>query len=258
MNACTRDAQLEEARKDARALMDERASLLAREERVLRMVDVADGTYRAEKRAFETRTRELREELASVRATLAREREARASGESGSRERESADARAIGALRRRGEELEREVETLTTKNRELHKEALLAKANGNKVDWLEGEATQTRERLEASEATMKRLKADLEFEKSSVTKYESKAIALEKEKSGLEKALAARDGKIERLEDQLQAKEEKLATMASELRASGALAPREAALAKSEASVEAREARARERERRRSRRRSPS
>ena len=122
------------ARKDARALMDERASLLAREERVLRMVDVADGTYRAEKRAFETRTRELREELASVRATLAREREARASGESGSRERESADARAIGALRRRGEELEREVETLTTKNRELHKEALLAKANGNKVD----------------------------------------------------------------------------------------------------------------------------
>ena len=96
-----------------------------------------------------------------MRATLAREREARASGESGSRERESADARAIGALRRRGEELEREVETLTTKNRELHKEALLAKANGNKVDWLEGEATQTRERLEASEATMKRLKADL-------------------------------------------------------------------------------------------------
>ena len=44
--------------------MDERASLLAREERVLRMVDVADGTYRAEKRAFETTTRELREEIA--------------------------------------------------------------------------------------------------------------------------------------------------------------------------------------------------
>ena len=93
----------------------------------MRMVDVADGTYRAEKRAFETQTRELREELASVRATLAREREARASGESGSRERESADARAIGALRRRGEELEREVETLTTKKLEHHTEDYVSK-----------------------------------------------------------------------------------------------------------------------------------
>ena len=52
-------------------LRDERAALLAREERVTHMVDVADREYRAERKRFESALAETRDEVKALRAKAA-------------------------------------------------------------------------------------------------------------------------------------------------------------------------------------------
>ena len=162
-------------------LRDERAALLAREARVMDMVDKADREYRVEKRRFEETERDLRQRVKDARDELEREREMRESGN----ERESNDARELGALRRRVGELEGECDALKESNQKHRKDALMAKTKSERAEWLEGEIERVKKLLASSEGLVKQLKSDLQLEKSAVTKVESAKISLEKDRSSL-------------------------------------------------------------------------
>ena len=101
----------------------------------------------------------------------------------------------------------------------------------------------------ASEATVKQLRADLQFEKSNATKFESKLIAVVKEKEALEKAHQAKDAKIEQLQNRVDEQVKKLGAASSELQSLAAtkrkdadLSAREHELKVSYAALKAREA----------------
>ena len=96
---------------------------------------------------------------------------------------------------------------------------------------------------------MKQLRADLQFEKSNATKFESKLIAVVKEKEALEKAHQAKDAKIEQLQNRVDEQVKKLGAASSELQSLAAtkrkdadLSAREHELKVSYAALKAREA----------------
>lgn len=201
----------------------------------MQMVDIADREYRSEKRRFEDAEKDLRERLREAREDLERERKARESGN----ERESADARQLGALRRRVEELESECATLKESNQKHRKEALMSKSAEQRVEWLEGETARARAQLAASEAVLKQLKADLQLEKSTSTKYESELIKIKKERDALAQEMEDKQAIIVQLKARVEEQTTRLAAATSNLTKSGGLDSREAALAKRETVLEA-------------------
>ena len=242
-------AQLERARHEVHELLNERQTLLAREDRVMQMVDNADRDYRREKARFAEVERELRQSLAEVERKYKVEREARETGALGSKERESADARQLGALRRKCDDLSAEVDALKESNKELRKHAHEAKSAAGKADWLEDEAAATKERLKASESQVKELRSDLQREKQSVTKMESQILNQQRQIDRVNATVEARDGEIEKLRKRLSEAESASAAFKSELRESGSLSTREIALEKKESAIKAKEAELLERER---------
>ena len=226
-------------------LRDERAALLAREARVMDMVDKADREYRVEKRRFEETERDLRQRVKDARDELEREREMRESGN----ERESNDARELGALRRRVGELEGECDALKESNQKHRKDALMAKTKSERAEWLEGEIERVKKLLASSEGLVKQLKSDLQLEKSAVTKVESAKISLEKDRSSLRKEIEMNAAKMIELEQEVENQSARLATMAKELEENRALGKSDAAVAKRERALEQREKAAAERER---------
>jgi len=213
------------------------------------MVDNADKDYRREKARFAEVERELRQSLAEAERKYKTEREARETGALGSKERESADARQLGALRRKCEDLTAELDALKESNKELRKHAHEAKSAAGKADWLQDEAAATNERLKASESQVKELRSDLQREKQSVTKMESQILNQQRQIDRLDATVKARDDEIEKLRKRLSEAESASAALQSELRESGSLSTRETALEKKESAIKAKEAEFLERER---------
>ena len=233
-------SQMERARVELNEALNERDALLAREERVMAMVDAADREYRSEKARFAEKEAMMREMITELKEDLEHERREHKSGVKSVRERESADARELGALRRRNDELVGEVESLKNSNAALRKAQIQAKAD--RSDWLEGEAAEMEKRLKASEAQCKSLKGELQFEKSSVTKMESQALGLHKTIKDLNAAAVAKDGKITQLQARVEELNAKLANALSDLALSAPLSSREKALEKKSTALDAKEA----------------
>ena len=230
---------MERARVELNEALNERDALLAREERVMAMVDAADREYRSEKARFAEKEATMRQIITELKEDLEHERREHKSGVKSVRERESADARELGALRRRNDELVGEVESLKNSNAALRKAQLQAKTD--RSEWLEGEAAEMEKRLKASEAQCKSLKGELQFEKSSVTKMESQALGLHKTIKDLNAAAVAKDGKIAQLQARVEELNAKLANALSDLAKSGPLSSREKAVENKSAAVQAKE-----------------
>lgn len=230
---------MERARVELNEALNERDALLAREERVMAMVDAADREYRSEKARFAEKEATMRQMITELKEDLEHERREHKSGVKSVRERESADARELGALRRRNDELVGEVESLKNSNAALRKAQLQAKTD--RSEWLEGEAAEMEKRLKASEAQCKSLKGELQFEKSSVTKMESQALGLHKTIKDLNAAAMAKDGKIAQLQARVEELNAKLANALSDLAKSGPLSSREKAVENKSAAVQAKE-----------------
>jgi len=201
------------------------------------MVDAADREYRSEKARFAETEASLRRMLKELKDDLEQERVERRSGAVNVRERESADARELGALRRRNEELTGEIEILKNSNVTLRKAQLQSKTD--KSDWIEGEAAEIEKRLKAAEAQCKSLKGELQFEKSSVTKMESQALGLHKTIKDLNSAAAAKDSKIAQLQARIDELVDKLAK--AEIEKNAYITGRVKQLEDASADIEARE-----------------